>query len=169
MQLRYKMVERVLLNMYEVDDRNRKAFTARLNNFRRLGIPEGVNIGKGKVAEYRAKQMYQLVLALEFSEFGMVPATISRLITGMFWRTYAEHFREIEKAPSKRRFLMFEPSLMREATGTVWTSIKFVTVEEVYPELQLKSGVHNCRHVLLDLTAVVQRLNQAIETETEVG
>ena len=169
MQFRYKEVERVLLEMYEVDEGFRKGFIARLNNFRRLGIPEGVNIGKGKVANYCAKQIYQLVLALELAEFGMAPATISQLTTGISWPFLEEQFREIEKAPSIRRFLMFEPSLMREAFGSESISFTLVTTEEVLDELQRFSGVQHRRHGLLDITAVVQRLNQAIGAETEAG
>ena len=82
MRLKFKQLERILFSMYDVQQSHEKAFHSRINNFRLFDIPQGIERGRGKVAEYDWLQLYQLAIAVEFSEFGMNPKTIERYVSG---------------------------------------------------------------------------------------
>jgi hypothetical protein len=55
----------------------REAFRGRLQHFRRLGIPRGLNPGKGKRIAYGEDQVLELALCTELSQFGLDPKMIA--------------------------------------------------------------------------------------------
>jgi hypothetical protein len=78
----YSQAEAALARMYETpsDPSQRGAFRARIRNFQKLGIPFGVNPGRGSRIEYGLPEIYQWMLCLELAEFGMPPSTIAAIL-----------------------------------------------------------------------------------------
>jgi len=93
--LAYAEVEAVLAKVYGAEgDVQRTAFRARLKHFKRLGIPRQ-KPGKGKRIQYtNASGMFQMMLALEFSEFGIDPYLIADILK-RHWRNQGSLFQGI--------------------------------------------------------------------------
>ena len=68
-----------LVEVFDVGDARQGTFRARLQNFRKLGIPAS-NPGKGQRLRYSAGDLYQLLLALELTEYGLDPALVVKTI-----------------------------------------------------------------------------------------
>src|SRR3954451_11295887 len=87
MSFTYAQVEAALARLFNADPEvQRKTFRARIVHLRRVGIPLGLNPGRGKRIAYELEQVYQLGLCLELEEMGLDPSLISRLIE-KFWAT----------------------------------------------------------------------------------
>ena len=69
----YAQLERTLAELHEQPPSRLPAFRARLKYLRRLGVPVEEGPGKGKRFEYSREHLYQLALALEFSQLGIAP------------------------------------------------------------------------------------------------
>jgi hypothetical protein len=89
----YAQVETALARIYESEDVQRTAFRARLKHFRKLGLPQR-QPGKGARLRYTASDIFQLVLACEFAEFGIDPHLITQIIRrhwrlkGSLWQAF---------------------------------------------------------------------------------
>ncbi len=81
-ELGFSDVESVLVHLNRVADGKRVAFRARLKHFQRLGFPEGVNTGTGRRATYGVRHLFQLVIAMEFTQSGMSPQRVVKTING---------------------------------------------------------------------------------------
>jgi hypothetical protein len=66
----YARVEPILGKVFDAEDAQRGAFRGRLKHFRKLGIP-AKNPGKGSRLQYSAPDLFQLLAALELSEFNI--------------------------------------------------------------------------------------------------
>jgi hypothetical protein len=87
MALDYAEVEAVLAQLHHAGGAvQHGAFRGRLAHLRRLGIPIGLNPGKGKRISYEIEQLYQLALCLELAEFGLDPSLIVKMVK-QFWAT----------------------------------------------------------------------------------
>ena len=75
----YAEVESALVEVFDVGDARQGTFRARLQNFRKLGIP-AKNPGKGQRLRYSAADLFQLLLALELTEYGLDPALVVKTI-----------------------------------------------------------------------------------------
>jgi hypothetical protein len=75
----YAEVERSLAAVYEAEGVQQTAFRARLKHFRKLKIPQS-SPGKGQRLRYSASDIFQLMIALELTEFGIAPELIAKLI-----------------------------------------------------------------------------------------
>ena len=70
----------LLVRLYGLDPAKESALRPRLKHFQRLGFPEGVNPGTGRVALYGVKQIFQLALAMELTALGLMPERITKLL-----------------------------------------------------------------------------------------
>src|SRR3954468_14360283 len=94
MGLDYAEVEALLALAFHAGAATQGAFRGRLGHLRRLGIPIGLNPGKGKRINYEIEQVYQLALCLELEEFGTDPSLVASMVKqhwdigfrGDFWR-----------------------------------------------------------------------------------
>jgi hypothetical protein len=75
----YAEVESALAEVFDARDAQPTTFRARLQNFRKLGIP-AANPGKGQRLRYSVGDLFQLLLALELTEFGLDPALVVNTI-----------------------------------------------------------------------------------------
>jgi hypothetical protein len=75
----YAEVESALVEVFDVGDARQGTFRARLQNFRKLGIP-AKNPGKGQRLRYSVGDLLQLLLALELTEYGLDPALVVKTI-----------------------------------------------------------------------------------------
>lgn len=77
--LGYARVEAVLARVYRAEDVQKTAFRGRLKHFRKLGIPSQ-NPGKGGRIMYSLGDIFQLMVCLELSEFGIDPNLIVKFV-----------------------------------------------------------------------------------------
>jgi hypothetical protein len=93
--LAYAEVEAALAKVDGAEgDVQRTTFRARVKHFKRLGIPRQ-NPGKGRRIRYtNASEMFQMMLALEFSEFGVDPYLIVDILK-RHWRLQGSLFHGI--------------------------------------------------------------------------
>lgn len=75
----YAQVELILARVFDAEDAQRGAFRGRLKHFRKLGIP-AKNPGKGSRLQYSASDLFQLLIALELSEFNIDPNLIVKIL-----------------------------------------------------------------------------------------
>lgn len=73
-------LEAALAAKHEIASDKRTQFQARLRKLQRLGIPSGVGSGRGVVGRYGAGQIVETALALEFTELGLTPERLIRVI-----------------------------------------------------------------------------------------
>jgi hypothetical protein len=78
----YGVVERALAVAYQIPDAVRPAgFRSMLANLQKMGsLGLQARVGRGAALTYTPVEMHRLVLALEFSEFGLPPATVVGLL-----------------------------------------------------------------------------------------
>jgi hypothetical protein len=80
----YGEIETFLAKMYDAEDVQRSRFRSRVQHFRKCGLPQK-RVGKGARVRYSSSDVFQLVLAFEFAEFGVDPQLIIDIIR-RHWR-----------------------------------------------------------------------------------
>src|SRR4051794_8439181 len=75
----YAQVETTLAQAFDAQDVQQGAFQGRLKHFRKLGLPQKTP-GKGAHIRYTKDDVAQLLVALEFSEFGIDPHLIVDIV-----------------------------------------------------------------------------------------
>jgi len=91
-------VETALARLFNADPEvQRTTFRARIVHLRRVGIPLGLNPGRGKRIAYEMEQVYQLGLCLELEEMGLDPALISRIMETFWANMFYPHLIEEEQ------------------------------------------------------------------------
>jgi hypothetical protein len=166
MELRYQQVQKVFFRMYDVESDKEKAFESRLNNFRLFKIPQGIQVGQGKVAKYGWQQMLQLAVAIELAHLGMHPREIRPFCHKFVWQAINDGFQMAASARGDRLFLVFDSPRMMPASGEVMSGLMSVmNATQVFQEVLLKSNSDHRRYILLDLTGILERLEEAIESE----
>lgn len=63
-----------------VDAVKMKTFESRIKQWRKMGFPDGVNVGKGVKAKYEATQVFQLVIMLRLLRIGLPPERAIHII-----------------------------------------------------------------------------------------
>jgi hypothetical protein len=87
LMLTYAEAESALAAIYQASGKPQAgAFRGRLKHFKRLGIPLGVNPGRGKKIGYGRNELYQWCFCLELSEFGVDPSIIVKIVR-QYWDT----------------------------------------------------------------------------------
>lgn len=74
-------VERFLAGFHDIAADHRSAYAGRLKHITRRGFPEGVASGRGTPAEYGADQLFQLMTAMELTQFGVMPLRAIALVS----------------------------------------------------------------------------------------
>jgi hypothetical protein len=111
--LSYAEAESALAAIYRASGKAQAgAFRGRLKHFKRLGIPLGVNPGRGKKIDYGQNEVYQWCFCLEFAEFGIDPSVIVKIVR-RYWKT--EIFPaliEIRRKPETVHYFWISPEFM---------------------------------------------------------
>ena len=96
-----------MAKVFDAEDAQRGAFRGRLKHFRKLGIP-AKNPGKGSRLQYSASDLFQLLVALELSEFNIDPNLIVKIVQG-HWMGRKGFYAAIQHAqgPSNEDCLAF--------------------------------------------------------------
>jgi hypothetical protein len=77
----YAAAEQVLAKLYGLNEGVQKGpFRGRLKHLKRLGIPLGVNPGRGKKVLYSRDHIYEWAFCLELSQFGIDPTLITGVV-----------------------------------------------------------------------------------------
>ena len=117
----YAEIEAALAQVFDVGDaRQQGTFRARLQNFRKLGIP-AANPGKGQRLRYAADDVLQLLLALELTEYGLDPALVVKKIRDD-WAMQHGFFTAIWHAiqpssPSKDVYVVMQMDVLSASLG----------------------------------------------------
>jgi len=102
--LLYGEVEDTLARLHNVQDKDRKAFRAKLRHFRNLGIPPLPKVGSGTKISYSLDDLYELFFALELTQCGLSPSTIEHL-NGHFRQKLPKMFGYALAAPKDEVWL----------------------------------------------------------------
>ncbi|WP_174278522.1 hypothetical protein [Sphingomonas bacterium] len=76
-----RKVEHFLAQFHDIAPDHLAAYAGRLKQITRRGFPVGVGAGRGTPAEYDADQLFQLVAAMELTQFGVMPLRAIRLVS----------------------------------------------------------------------------------------
>jgi hypothetical protein len=72
--VRYKQVEEVLAEIFEIEPDRHKAFRARLRHLRNIGIPADLpKPGSGAQVDYSRDHVLEMLIALEITSIGIAP------------------------------------------------------------------------------------------------
>ena len=84
----YGTVEKALAAAYQIPEADRSSgFRSMIGNLQKLGaLGAQARVGRGKALVYGVVEMHRLVLALEFSEMGLPPATVVGLLE-TYWES----------------------------------------------------------------------------------
>lgn len=117
MRLQTSEVEEILVKLHSVNAAGRPALQARVRKLRQLNYPPGLTTGRGNPTQYSAGDLFRVVLAFEFFEFGMTPQRVI-ITSGRFVRGIRRAAGEIgaalesgvfETDYKKQIFFRFEP------------------------------------------------------------
>ena len=109
--LSYAEAETLLANMYRASGKPQAgAFRGRLKHFKRLGVPLGVNPGRGRKIAYGRNEIYQWWFCLELSEFGIDPSIIVKIVRAYWSRRIFPDFNEMRKKLNADDFYFFLPT-----------------------------------------------------------
>jgi hypothetical protein len=113
--LSYAEIESILAGLHHADgDVQQKAFRGRLKHLKRLGIPRGINPGRGAKVLYKEAQLYEWAFCLELAEFGLDPTAIVRLMEQRFKDDILPHLMEARlQRGSDDLFFVASPNLMQ--------------------------------------------------------
>jgi hypothetical protein len=114
----YAQVESALARVFDLEDAQEGAFRGRLKHFRKLGIP-AENPGKGARLRYSASDIFQLLICLELSEFGIDPTLIVKIVQS-HWADRSGFLAAIARAKRDRRkdhFVLIPACFMSASLG----------------------------------------------------
>ncbi|MGC1861913.1 MAG: hypothetical protein WA733_12515 [Methylocystis sp.] len=81
----YKDLMGVLGKLYGADEEAlRGQMRGRVQNLQKMGIPLGLQVGKGRKINYERSQFYQIVLCMELAELGIMPGQIAALVRSLW-------------------------------------------------------------------------------------
>jgi hypothetical protein len=178
--LSYARVEAALAKVFDVEDAQHGAFRGRLKHFRKLGIPAETP-GKGSRLQYTPSDLFQLLVALELSEFDIDPTLIVQIVQ-RHWKLREGFFETIRLAqqlpsegPSGDWLVVMRPwfmsaslgqrRIMQSATGISVRSapnpveIQFVLARNASNILIPKPGERLC---VFNLSARIRAVEQAL-------
>ena len=172
MGLNYAEVEAVLARMFHAGAATQGAFRGRLGHLRRLGIPIGLNPGKGKRIAYELEQIYQLGFCLELEEMGLDPSLISRLIKKfwtMLYRLLVEAEHELgfslgpEHIPDDLFFAIYPKFMSGQWDRQPYSVENFPEFVEFLPFriTDAAAALSNRRMCTLNLSAFIRAIRQS--------
>ena len=177
--LAYAEVEAALAKVYGAEGNvQRTTFRARLKHFKRLGIPQQ-KPGKGSRIRYAtASDMFQMMLALEFSEFGVDPYLIADILK-RHWRvqgslfqgiSYTQFFGANSLVVVEARFMSSKwnreirtaTKISFSASAPVVIHCIFASDKDWLDELEKAGGK---RFLVFNLSARVREVEQTLKSE----
>ena len=179
----YAQVESILAKIFDAEDAQRGAFRGRLKHFRKLGIP-GKNPGKGSRLQYSASDLFQLLVALELSEFNIDPNLIVKIVRD-HWMGRKGFYAAIQNAQWRPNedYLAFlsvrfmsaslgQRQVMRSATEISLRSAPHPVVPRFYwasdvSDASLLKALQGPgeRFCVFDLSARIRAVNEALAVE----
>ena len=114
----YARVETALAQVFGAELLQRTVFRARLKHFRRLGIPSQ-NPGKGGRVTYSMSDVFQLMVCLELSEFGIDPNLIVKH-TQRHWKHKSGFWQTIQSTqmfPGNDFLAVIHAAIMTQGWG----------------------------------------------------
>jgi hypothetical protein len=114
----YAVAETILAHLHAAEgDAQRAAFRGRLKHLKRLGIPRGINPGRGKKIWYRYEQLFEWAFCLELAEFGIDPTVAVRLVNEHWERDILPRIFDIQEETMQKSDVYFAlyPKFMTRA------------------------------------------------------
>jgi hypothetical protein len=181
--LGYARVESILARVFDAEDAQRGAFRGRLKHFRKLGIP-AENPGKGSRLQYSASDLFQLLIALELSEFNIDPNLIVKIVQD-HWKGRKGFYVAIQNAqlqPNEDYLAFLSVRFMSASLGQrrVMQSPTAISLRSaphpVEPRFYWASGVSGAsllkalqesgeRFCVFNLSARIRAVNEALAVE----
>lgn len=157
----------LLMRVHEIDPANERLLRARLKHLQRLGVPEGVNTGRGRIASYGAVQLCQLALAFELLDVGLTPSRTKMVVSE--WRRIRDAFSFAVRSADERVFLEVYPSALQplRSAGSALNEYSegFIPLatDELVRRIKSKSGYVR-PPALIDVTSLIGTVQEQLFT-----
>jgi hypothetical protein len=103
-----KEVMTVLGSLYRASEEATEGqLRSRVQNFQRLGIPIGLQLGKGKKISYARDEIYQLIYCMELSELGLMPSDVAYIVKTVWRERHATLFQHEWTGRNKQGDMLF--------------------------------------------------------------
>ena len=160
----YSDVMKVLAALYGADEKViRGPLRGRVQNLQKMGIPIGLQVGKGKKIDYKREQIYQIVLCMELAEIGVIPSKLSDIIKKHWNSISSILWREIQgQEEGSENLLVFKMNQMSSAWGNDGAFEMHSSYDNAHLIRTLK-GFRGWRHLyLVNITEVVRKVEQQL-------
>jgi hypothetical protein len=114
----YAQAEAVLARLHAASgEMQARTFRARLKHLKKLGIPRGINPGRGKKVWYEDKHVWEWAFCLELAEFGLDPTVVVRLVETKWEDEILPRFKaaQLSRRDGNDLYLAAHPRLMANA------------------------------------------------------
>ena len=169
MDLTYRELEQLLMDIFDVGEERRPALKGRLKAFRKVGIPEETSVGLGNRVRYREKETFQILITWSLSsKIGIDPSIAAQLVKDL-WPQFEDWLRtsmkNLRKDDSKSRFFAFQPDLWprKDAPQGVYSAAGCYT-ETGLERLAKKSGGELSEIVAVNLTGLLIGVTYALKS-----
>lgn len=154
--LTYAQAEGALAQIHGANgDAQRSTFRARLKHLKRLGIPRGINPGRGAKIHYFEEQAFEWLFCLELAEFGIDPTIIVQLIEKHWDGDILPRLKRIQARPGaddNPTYFIAHPSLMRAA----WSDVDPLPYEWMDQRTMLRKIGRLRRAIMIDVTDLMR-------------
>lgn len=159
--LTYGDAERVLARLCNASLTATTTFRARLKQLKKLGIPVGINPGRGKKILYHKSEIYQWALCLEFMQFGIDPSVICGWIEADWMKFFKwMEASELHRGDRKRDiFLCFEPQFVSAASGDSTKQLEAISLLARSAAIDRIKNPHVARAGLINISEAVRVLD----------
>lgn len=165
--LSYGEVVRVLAKMHDFAPAKSTPLRGRVQHLQKLGVPSGVNTGRGRAAAYGRDELFQIAVAFEMLDLGFPPER-ARLVTTNWDMVRGGILEAATVNPFERVYLVLHPLALnylrnKEAEPQeLATSIFFLRKTMLVDWMNTPATARST--ALIDLTAVLYALDDALRS-----
>ncbi len=147
----YKVVERALMLLHDIDAETRGAFRGRIQHLQRLGVTPS-SPGKGKHIEYSYEDVAKWAFLLQLEEFGIDPTSAIHIMDKC-WSKVSPHITPV--MPDDPVLLIVDPGIIISKRKKVFSGV-------VQSSKWVPMGRGTIRALVVGLSYIGESLNAAL-------